>query len=80
MRLFNRGTPTPPAIKLVPPKPTDEQFLLAAIYLYVSWQSITKKLTTEQKNMWADAVDAVHRWYAFIDGEPYDPIPRWWEE
>lgn len=83
MRFFTRGTPTPPSapvFRLVPPKPTEEQFILASIYLYVSWRYVTKQLTTEQKNMWADAVDAVHRWYTYLDGEEYEPIERWWED
>lgn len=77
MRLFRR--PIPPKIRLVPPAPTEEQRLLAAIYLYIDWRYVTKKLTTEQKNILADAIDAVRRYEYFMDDEEYNPVDRWWE-
>lgn len=48
--------------------------MLAAIWLYVDWRYVTRQLTTEQKNLWADAVDA--------GGDPADDgvkADRWWE-
>lgn len=48
--------------------------LLGAIWLYVKWHYVTKQLTTEQKTIWADAVDSF--------GDPEDRGPkaeRWWE-
>jgi hypothetical protein len=35
--------------------------LLASIWRYVDWRYVTRQLTTEQKNRFADAVDASHR-------------------
>lgn len=51
------------------------QHLLGCIWLYVDWRYVTKKLTTEQKEMWADAVD--------VFGDPADRAPkaeRWWRD
>ena len=48
--------------------------LLKSIWLYVNWHYVTKQLTTEQKGMWADAVDE--------KGDPEDrgnTAERWWE-
>lgn len=48
--------------------------LLGCIRLYVNWRYVTKQLTTEQKELWADAVDAF--------GDPECPGPgvdRWWQ-
>lgn len=50
------------------------QDVLGAIWLYVDWRYVTKQLTTEQKTLWADAVDAF--------GEEADSggkADRWWE-
>lgn len=53
--------------------------LLAVIWMYVNtWRYVTKQLTTEQREMWADAVDAYHP-------DPHDPYlgpkaDRWWDE
>ncbi|GAB2964276.1 hypothetical protein [Saccharothrix stipae] len=47
--------------------------LLGAIWLYVDWRYLTKQMTTEQKELWADAVDAF--------GEPQEgKAERWWRE
>ncbi|MGH3587242.1 MAG: hypothetical protein ACRDQ0_13045 [Pseudonocardia sp.] len=50
------------------------QDLLASIWLYVKWRYVTKQLTTEQKELWADAVEA--------SGDPDEPtaVDRWWRE
>lgn len=48
--------------------------LLHAIWLHVPWHSVTRKLTTAQKNLWANAVDNA--------GDPEQRGPkaeRWWE-
>ncbi len=48
---------------------------LGAIWLYVSWRYVSKQLTTEQKELWADAVDEF--------GDPAEPGPkaeRWWRD
>lgn len=48
------------------------QELLASIWLYVNWSYVTRQLTTEQKELWADAVDA--------DSDPEVQVKanRWW--
>jgi hypothetical protein len=47
--------------------------LLGAIWLYVDWRYLTKQMTTEQKELWADAVDAF--------AEPQEgKAERWWRE
>ena len=48
------------------------QDLLASIWLYVKWRYVTKQLTTEQKEMWADAVEAAS------DPEAPTVADRWW--
>lgn len=48
--------------------------LLGAIWLYVDWRYVTRQLTTEQKTLWADAVD--------VFGDEADhgaKADRWWE-
>ena len=51
--------------------------ILAVIYLYVPWRYVTKQLTTEQKNLWADVIDA-HSQEVFPDDPIY--VSRWWQE
>ncbi|MER5322308.1 hypothetical protein [Streptosporangium roseum] len=52
--------------------------LLASIWLYIGWRSVTKRLTTKQKDLFADAVEASsHR----RDDDPPDKpvtVDRWW--
>lgn len=50
---------------------------LHAIWLYVDWRYITGKLTTEQRELWAEAVETVSR--AHHPDEPLE-IERWWRE
>lgn len=55
--------------------------LLGSIWLYVDWLYVTKKLTTGQKDLWADAVDATSMAAQAADG--YEPRPvavRWWDD
>jgi hypothetical protein len=47
--------------------------LLWTIWLYVDWRYVTRQLTTEQKELWADAVDQ--------SGDPEEQgqnADRWW--
>lgn len=62
--------------------PTAEQGLLATIYLHVGWHSLTKQLTTPQKEMFADAVDAHFAWMSVTDrwDPPAGPVDRWWRD
>lgn len=48
--------------------------LLGAIWLHVPWRSITRHLTTEQRELWADAVE--------VFGDPGSTIAvdRWWRD
>ena len=56
--------------------------LLASMWLYTNWRYVTKNLTTEQKELWADVIDEVHRAQEIEDGTPEDfwPVERWWRE
>lgn len=45
--------------------------LLGSIWLYVDWRYVTTQLTTEQKELWADAVDAT-------TDDPDFRVDRWW--
>lgn len=57
------------------------QNLLGSIWLYVGWRYVTRQLTTEQKEMWADAVDAWDAWLAHEEGEEPHPVAeRWWRD
>lgn len=47
------------------------QDVLADIYLYIDWRYVTKQMTTENKNLFADAVEAG----SLEDME----VDRWWE-
>lgn len=50
--------------------------LLASIWLYVKWRYVTKQLTTEQKNLWADAVEEISERDHPGEGADAD---RWWQ-
>ena len=55
--------------------------LLGSIWLYVNWRYVTKQLTTEQKELFADAVDAHSA--RLNAGEPeidLHPVERWWRD
>lgn len=63
--------------------PADRRYrdLLGAIWLYIPWHFVTKQLTTEQKELFADAVDACS---ARLNAEDPDlaagPAQRWWRD
>lgn len=53
--------------------------LLGSIWLYVGWRSVTRHLTTEQRELWANAVDAKSMAGQAEDGEEPHPVAeRWW--
>lgn len=57
------------------------QDLLGSIWLYVNWRYVTKQLTTGQKELWADAVDADVMAGQIEDGEEPRPVAdRWWRD
>ncbi len=55
--------------------------LLGDIYLYLNWRYVTKQLTTDQKELFADAVDA---WTARLNADDpdlrADRVERWWRD
>ena len=51
--------------------------LLAALYLYIDWRYVTKQLTTPQRELFADILDA-HRPSPDEVYGPSEPIERWW--
>ena len=55
--------------------------ILGNLWLYIKWQYVTKQLTTEQKERFADAVDASQRRMCEAENETYQPIAdRWWRQ
>ena len=62
------------------PSSQDYEDLLGAISLYIPWRFVTRQLTTPQKELLADAVDA---WSARLNaGDPawVHPADRWWRD
>lgn len=60
---------------------TELEGLLSSIWLYVPWVHVTKQLTTGQKELWADAIDAHHA--RMNANEPHvnlSPVERWWRQ
>lgn len=55
---------------------TEYREILHCIWLYVNWHYVTKQLTTEQKNLWANAIDLCSR----ADHPGAAAVAeRWWE-
>lgn len=57
--------------------------LLCSIYLYIGWPSVTRQLTTEQRELWADLIDRERERQDESDGYldtdmAYAPVDRWW--
>ncbi|MFI6496876.1 hypothetical protein [Nonomuraea typhae] len=53
--------------------------LLGSVWLYIGWRYVTKQLTTEEKEMFADAVEASERRL----NKGFDPplvVDRWWRD
>jgi hypothetical protein len=62
-----------------PPDPYED--LLASLWLYINWYFVTRQLTTPQKELFADAVDAFHaRANAEDPGNDAQPVERWWRD
>lgn len=53
------------------------QELLACIWLYVKWRYVTGKLTTEQRELWAEAIETTSERDHPGEGSQVD---RWWSE
>lgn len=64
-------------VPMEPPGSIKEyQDLLGELYLYVSWKQMTRRLTTRQKELWADAVE---QWQPDPEHpEDHDRDLRWW--
>lgn len=58
------------------------QDLLGCVWLYISWPHATRQLTTEQKELFADSVDASCERIAEMDGRIGAPghADRWWRQ
>ena len=54
----------------------DLSTLLGAIWLYVDWRYVSRQLTTEQKELWADCVDD----WATDEHSPGPVAERWWRD
>lgn len=52
--------------------------LLASIALYIKWFYVTKQLTTEQKELFADSIDASHKRMDERLNDESLPANRWW--
>lgn len=74
--LLSRGWSWAPSTTETAPGPADPtapyRELLGCLWLYVDWRYVTKQLTTEQKELFADAVDSSLR----PDLKP--SADRWW--
>jgi hypothetical protein len=53
---------------------SDYRKLLHTIWLYVNWSYVTRQLTTEQKDLWADSIEQ-DSWDS--DNKPTE-VDRWW--
>lgn len=54
--------------------------LLGSIWLYIGWRYVTKQLTTDQKNLFADAVDTDLRRSDAFAADECAPVDRWWTD
>lgn len=52
----------------------------ASAYLHINWKYVTKQMTTEEKEAFADACDRAAVQAAREDGEEPRLVPRWWRD
>ena len=52
--------------------------VLAQLWLYTNWRYVTSQLTTEEREIWADAID--NHWRRVDPADPIDPVDRWWRD
>jgi hypothetical protein len=81
---FNAATVTEADIRADERRETAERItayedLLGSIWLYIGWRYVTKQLTTAEKEMFADAVEASSRRLHDDIGEPTG-VDRWWRD
>lgn len=61
------------------PTVRDLEDLLATLWLYINWRFVTKQLTTPQRELFADVIDARHaRLNSSDPGLNCHPVQRWW--
>lgn len=59
------------------------QDLPSSIWLYIDWRYVTRQLTAEQRELFADAVDAEGRRVAEQEGPAWGAptrVDRWWRD
>lgn len=56
--------------------------ILGSVSLYINWRSVTKQLTTEQKERFYEAVQSWSRRLddGIDDTEPYGGVEPWWRD
>jgi hypothetical protein len=83
VRRFNAATTAEADIRADERRKVAEQIaayedLLGSTWLYIGWRYVTKQLTTEQKELFAAAVEASELRLNGV-GEPFD-VDRWWRD
>ena len=53
--------------------------LLDSLYPYINWKDVTRRLTTPQRELFADAVDAVRLRSEDAGGPEFSAVERWWQ-
>lgn len=53
----------------------DLEALLSSLWLYIEWRAVTRKLTPDQRELFADAIEA---WSRKHNGDDAVRVPRWW--
>jgi hypothetical protein len=63
-------------------EPTALDSAMHSVWLNADWHFLTRKMTTDEREAAADAVDRYHRLIADEDGDLALPITglRWWRE
>lgn len=65
----------------IEPRLQEYEDLLGSIWLYIKWRYVTQQLTTIQKELFADAVDAHSRRLNEDNYEDWKPVAeRWWRD
>lgn len=63
-------------------EPTDLDAAMHSVWLHGNWRFLTRKMTTEEREAAADAVQRYHSYIGDEEGDPALPITglRWWSE
>lgn len=54
--------------------------LLASVWLYVPWHYVSSQLAAEQKELWADSIDAAHARMNADSPVEATVVERWWRQ